>query len=350
MRNREAAKNIRRRRNILFIGASMSGVLLLQGQASAAEGSYAQADLPNGQKLTLPYDLPDRASFYGFLPPGNGTGDASQKEASWGVTASNLNPRPFLSRYAVEEAVRNFLPSASSALGDAHVIIHDSLSEGSTYLRSTGQGIASYCAKNKTNCGFVGKLSETAPVMAQTGISQGPQTVSVTSSVTKTKTRQESSGYSIGASITGKLSGGGKDGAAGGGVDVSGSFTYSKMTTDINSTSTANSTTYTRTIPAGKWGYEQLRFTGGQYTGIAVAKINPRAMYLPLWKEKEAGNEWSSKGLCRGTTGRVEGKPWISGTIEPHPVLEVFPAKAVVKAPGNLPATTRNVVLTEDRN
>ncbi|MEU6709135.1 hypothetical protein [Streptomyces wuyuanensis] len=116
---------------------------------------------------------------------------------------------------------------------------------------------------------FVGKLTETAPLLTETDPVQGPVvSLSCTYSHTTTDTWSDTSGWSIGGKVTASVKVG--DAKAGGEKSATGegTFTYSKSHTDTHTVTETNSQTIGITPPAkDQVIWMAARRAGGNYRG-----------------------------------------------------------------------------------
>ncbi|WP_372404358.1 hypothetical protein [Streptomyces luteireticuli] len=283
----------------------LAGALLLPGVATAApqepQGKKCNGQecesvvLPDGQTLWLPYPkLPRETSTTGV--PGGTT------PVPW-RTAQRIWPE----RYGGNMNILDVYTMMQSKFPDKFkrkwldfdgVYAHGDDDPDHTH-GADFNGLADVCRRGDTSCVFVGKLTKTAPVLAETNMIQGPTDIKITTSSSQTTTHTESSGWSVSGTIEGTI---GVDGAS---MKRGGSFSYSRSSSDTNSYTQGGEVSYDRKVPGGKFGYDQMRVTGGEYTGFLVVANNN---------------------------------------------LDVFPVSGIVKGPGAWPAITSNGVFIDDPN
>ncbi|NUS72705.1 MAG: hypothetical protein HOQ05_04790 [Corynebacteriales bacterium] len=229
------------------------------------------------------------------------------------------------------------LPGIPSIPEDSHTLVHLSGTEQSLHGQLTGSSLKSYCVNRKDRCGFGGFLIETGPVISQSSWVYGPVDVSLTHKVSVTNTRSETSGWSIGASIK-------AENLVGNNVEASGSFTYSNSHTDTTSKAAEHSEEFHYQVPAGQHWYEQVRLAGGQYLGFFVVYYPAR--YQKIDQVYHSGNPdkiFDKYGIPWEIKYEKLRRTYWQNT---KPIIEIFPAKVAIKAPGGVPVVTRNPVKT----
>ncbi|MFF4403796.1 hypothetical protein [Streptomyces sp. NPDC001404] len=329
----------RRTRTAIILGTSLIGIGALQGTAAAdlAKDKAQTVDLPYGEKLILPYEkLPEVTTVDGVPASGTGT--------EWDVDLDD--GKKVLQGESVYEGKVPLVITGDALTGrgaEGVSIYHKNGKSGSIYYTMHGETLGgSYCSgKDKKNCSFKGLLTTVAPTMSQTATVPGGIKVTLNSSVTETETHAKTEGWSVGATVKGTL--GWKGGAPEKSAELGGSFTYSKSSTDTNSKATTEGVSYGFETEKGKWTYGEMRFAGGQYTGF-LKVVFPKGTL-------KGSHPIATMGLLKSAEKykfkvAKNGGTWSNA----EDVIEYFPMKAGVKAPGNLPATTLNHVSFTNHN
>ncbi|WP_367141241.1 MULTISPECIES: hypothetical protein [Streptomyces] len=310
---------------------------------------------PDETTKEFPFKVYSKTALRGFPGSGHGTDSNISLEEGrekFGTVIHNLGAEkypsldydllfkalPDLSKGDATPSVPTRGAKLKWDLEQAHRYEHASWEEESLAFKfSKGKvNLELYCTTWLNTCAFMGTLAEAAPVVCQTPLSEGgkrevDEELSVT--ITETNTRTVTSGWSAGGSIEGNVEierGGAKQG-----VSASGNYTYSRSEAD--SYSFATTMTYKRgiEIPEGCWGSGQLRLTGGIYGGLLL-------VYYPTEMLRSAGST-PPEGILR----EME-VPWKDFNLVP--VLEVYPIRISVKAPGSdLPSLTASTWVVDSK-
>ncbi|MFE6912239.1 hypothetical protein [Streptomyces erythrochromogenes] len=304
---------------------------------------YEEVELGTGGKLILPYaPMPATVKFNGM------PGDAFPTD--WNAKNRSVGPQHDVGQFGIKtdvpfDEIRKEFPDISARESQ---LVFLGGNDASTASKVGFDGIQDFLSHHGADrAAFFGWLYQKAPVMVQSDWVQGPQKMTFSTLVTETTMRTETSGWSVGGTVKASLTGGG-DGAKPTG-EVTGTFTYSRMVADTYSFAKTQGSSYERTIPEGKWGFEEVRFAGGVYDGYLVVRYAPEELKFFIgsmtgWSKQKYFTD--KKIPVKQVSGFGTSAVWANS----GPVFDIFQIRVGVKVPGNLPAVTRNVVLTEDRN
>ncbi|MFC5722311.1 hypothetical protein ACFP1Z_19275 [Streptomyces gamaensis] len=299
-------------------------------EAAAADNCGGKCQVlptPHGDKV-LPFrELPADTSFKGIPKDGEGTDAIAWKEALAKNNAAGSDPLDYI-KNKLFPRLRSQVPdliSENSAKNpnNLDIVVHSDWNDPSLYFRAGKGGLHDYCAEDENRCGFVGNLVQVAPYLERGIMVQGPKTVKLAKSVTTTDTRTTTRGWSAGGSII----------VMPPGSENMVSFQYTTSTSDAHAFGKTSSAEVTSTVPAGHWGYSDLRFTGGQYTGFLVVRTPQGALDFKPKTRHKGIPEYPSEVKALKNAGVRMGEDF-NHAYNTREVVEVYPVRTLVKAPG----------------